>query len=377
MVKQQRNQVDLQLYFTLLRAGLWEQDIRLLPFEINDLKESYRLAHEQSVVGLIAAGIEHVTDVKVPKFVVLKIVGDALEIERRNTAMNSFIAVLVEQLYSNGIHCILLKGQGIAQCYERPLWRSAGDVDLYLDKTDFEKAKCFFRPLVKSFDPDSEYAKSINMHYDPWIVEIHSNQHSELSTKIDKVLDEIHNNIFHYQGVRIWKNGDIEIALPSSNNDVLLLFTHIIKHLYKGGVGLRQICDWVRLLWTYRDSIDTALLMRRIKDMHLVSVWKVFASLAVDTLGMPPTAMPFYDTSQKWKKKSQRLLSYIMATGNMGHNRDTSYYGKYPYFVRKMVSLIVRVKDVICLSRIFPYDSLRFLLGITRNGVINAIRFAK
>ena len=54
-------------FFALLRAGLWEQAVRLLPFEPIDFDAVYQLADDQSVVGLVAAGLEHVEDRKVTK----------------------------------------------------------------------------------------------------------------------------------------------------------------------------------------------------------------------------------------------------------------------------------------------------------------------
>ena len=361
----------------MLKAGLWEQDIRLLPYGSINYQEIFRLAQAQSITGLVTAGLEHAKDIKVPQESVFPFMSVVLSIEQQNAAMNHFIVEMIGKLREEGINSVLLKGQGIAQCYERPLWRASGDVDLFLDKEGFERAKIFFRPLVSKFDPDNEFAKSINMQYDSWIVEIHANQYTGISSKIDKVLDEIHEDIFKNQDTRLWQNGSVNIDLPSADNDVLLVFTHILKHLYKGGIGLRQICDWVRLLWTYKDSIDISLLKKRLEDMQLTTIWKAFGSLAVNILGIDSVAMPFYDSSQRWEKKSERLLSFILTTGNMGHNRDTSYYGRYPYLIRKMISLYIRIKDVICLSRIFPLDSLRFLYGITRNGVIDAVRFAK
>ena len=137
-----------QVFFALVQAGLWGQNVRLSQYGQIDLNEVYRLAEEQSVVGLVAAGMEHVTDVKVPQQVVLTFVGGALQLEQRNLAMNAFIAKLIERLREEDIYALLVKGQGVAQCYERPLWRSSGDVDFYLSDSNFEKAKQFFRPLV-------------------------------------------------------------------------------------------------------------------------------------------------------------------------------------------------------------------------------------
>lgn len=87
------------------------------------------LAQEQSVVGLVSVGLEHVVDVKVPKEVVLQFVGLTLQEEQRNTSMNAFIAQVVQKMLDEDIYTLLVKGQGIAQCYERPLWRTSGDID--------------------------------------------------------------------------------------------------------------------------------------------------------------------------------------------------------------------------------------------------------
>ena len=49
-----------------MRAGLWEKEARLSQFGEVDYEEIMGLAEEQSVDGLVTAGLEHVTDVKVP-----------------------------------------------------------------------------------------------------------------------------------------------------------------------------------------------------------------------------------------------------------------------------------------------------------------------
>ena len=60
-----------------------------------------------------------------------------------------------------------------------------------------------------------------------------------------------------------------------------------LQHFFVGGVGLRQICDWCRLLWTYRERIDRDLLLRRLQEMWIVSEWKAFGAFAVEYLGLP------------------------------------------------------------------------------------------
>ncbi len=109
---------NLQAFFALVRAGLWEGEVRLATFEKIDYQEVYRLAEEQSVLGLVTAGIEHIVDAKAPQDDVLQFVGSALELEQQNMAMNDFVAKLIERLRKEDVYAVLVKGQGIAQCYE-------------------------------------------------------------------------------------------------------------------------------------------------------------------------------------------------------------------------------------------------------------------
>jgi hypothetical protein len=354
----QNNTIDA--FFALVRAGLWEKDVMLSHFGEVDYNEVYQLAKEQSVVGLLAAGIEHIIDVKPPKNLVLDIVGESLQLEQRNTAMNRFIAQLVEKMRNADIYTLLVKGQGVAQCYERPLWRASGDVDFYLSDTNFEKAQKYFRPLVEAFDPDTDSALHINMHYEDWVVELHANQRCSLSAKINRVIDEIHDDLFYNGNIRIWKNGSTQVFLPAPDNDVLLVFTHFLNHFYKGGLGIRQICDWCRLLWTFRNVLDIQLLENRLKKMGLMSIWKAFASFAVDYLGTPKEAMPFYSAEKSLSRKAEKICAFIIEVGNFGHNRDTSYYSKDSRFIRKVCSFGRRCGDIFSHARIFPLESIRF-----------------
>lgn len=367
-----------QAFFALLRAGLWEQEVQLLPYGEADFAEVLRLAEEQSVVGLVAAGLEHVTDMKPAKKDVLQFIGQAMQLEQRNTAMNYFIGVLVDKMREAGIETLLVKGQGIAQCYERPLWRACGDVDFFLSAKDYEKAKGYLIPLASSVDPERVSAKHLGMTIDPWVVELHGTLNGGLSSRTDRQLDSIMQTTLRGGNVRQWMNGATEVSLPRADEDVIYVFTHILEHFYKGGIGLRQICDWSRLLWTQRDSIDRGLLEQRLRGMGIMSEWKAFGAFAVSYLGLPVTAYGLLfineDIEAGLRKKARLIMEFVMEVGNFGHNRDNSYYCKYPYVIRKVMSLGVRCGDLFRHARIFPLDSLRFFPKMMLNGLVSAIK---
>lgn len=346
-------------FLHLLRAGLWCQDVKLLSFNPVSFNNIYRLAEEHSVVGLITAGLEHVVDISISKEYSLQFIGNALQLEQRNILMNAFIREIIGGMRKKDIYVVLVKGQGVAQCYERPLWRASGDVDLILNETNYNTAKEYFKSLASKVDEEDEKRLHIAYTVGQWIVELHGTMRSGLWRKADKGLDRVQNAIFEERRVRSWINGDIQIFLPDANEDVVYTFSHILQHFYRGGIGLRQVCDWCRLLWVYRESIDSSQLESRIIAMDMMTEWKSFAALAVNCLGMPSNAMPLYDTSVKWKKKAQRVLDVIMSTGNFGMSKDFSYKQNNPLVIRLVISLWRHSVESITRALIFPIDSLK------------------
>ena len=370
---------NTKAFFELVRAGLWEKEVRLSNYENIDFAEVYRLAEEQSVIGMVAAGIDHVVDVKVPQAWALQFAGQTIQQEQRNKEMNAYIAGLIDKLRKENVYALLVKGQGVAQCYENPLWRCSGDIDLFLSDENFQRAKSYLLPLASSVEEEYVREKHLGLTIDGWVVELHGHLYSGLSSRVERELDKLQEDTFYGGQVRSWMNGQTQIFLLKAENDVFYVFTHILQHFYKEGVGLRQVCDWCRLMWTYRDSLDYGLLEQRIKRAGLMSEWKAFGALAIEYLGFPKDSMPLLDVRSKkedvrWRKKADRIMEFILKSGNMGHNRDMSHFSKYPYLIRKCVSMGRRISDLINHARIFPIDSLRFLPTIMFNGVRSAIR---
>lgn len=358
-----------QAFFELVKAGFWEIGAQLSTFDHIDYNAVYQLAEEQTVIGLVAAGLEHVIDLKVPQEILFLLVGKTLQIEQRNKLMNDFVGNLVEKMRQGGIYIILLKGQGLAQCYERPLWRACGDVDLFLSEDNYKKAIRYLTPLASSIDSENEYYKHIAMQIDSWPVELHGSLRNGLWHSMDVELDDIQKDIFFGGQVRSWMNNNTQVFLPRVDEDVIYVFSHILQHFYQEGIGLRQICDWCRLLYTNQETINRDLLEKRLRSMGVMSEWKTFASLSVAYLGMPEKVMPFYSSSKRWRRKSDRVVSLILKTGNFGHNRDYSYYEKYPYLIYKVISLWRHIIDTYRYFSIFPMDSIKVLGSKVRNGI--------
>jgi len=385
---------NTQAFFELVQAGLWEKEVRLAQYGDIDFSEVLRLATEQSVVGHVAAGLEHVSDMKVPQEWALQFVGQTLQIEQRNKAMNAFVAELIERLRKADIYAILVKGQGIAQCYERPLWRSSGDVDLLLSEENYKKAKELLVPLATDVETEYTHFKHLGMTIDGWVVELHGTLHSRLSARVDRVVDDVQRDVFYGGKVRSTEfkssnSSRVQVFLPAPDEDVIFVFTHILHHFFFEGIGLRQICDWCRLLYTYKGSLNVPLLESRLRKAGLMSEWKAFAAFAVAYLGMPVEATPLFDADVDLKvnkKKADKICEFVLEVGNFGHNRELRAKNAElrakgcramrheGYFWRKFKSFWGRLSDMLRHFWIFPLDSIRFFGGVLRSGLHAAVR---
>lgn len=363
-----------QIFFDLLRAGLWEKEVRLSAYRNVSFEGVFTIAREQSVIGLITAGLERVVGVKVPQEAVLTIAGEVLQLEQRNVAMNQFIGKLIEKLRKADVYALLVKGQGIGQYYERPLWRASGDVDLLLSKDNLVKAKSYLASLTTAIEEDKQGLDHFSMQIGHWEVELHGSLRGGLWKHLDSTIDRAQDEVFYGGNVRSWMVGHTQVFLPAVDEDVIFVFTHILQHFFKEGIGLRQLCDWCRLLWTYRDKLDVRLLESRIKQAGIMSEWRAFAALAVDWLGMPVASMPFYDSSKKWERKAELILQRIMKTGNFGHNRDMGYYQRRSVVVTKLISLWYHTSGNIECFLIFPMDSLRAWWSMVKTGVVIVLK---
>ena len=355
-------------FFSLVKAGLWEKYVNLPDYNSIDFKEVYRLASEQAVVGLVVAGIEQ-TGNKITQEFSIPFLSAVIQLEQRNTAMNFFVSRLVKEIGGVGIEPLLVKGQGVAQCYERPLWRACGDVDLFICEADYRKLKSFLAPKASDIEKEDKGLLHVGMTIGEWIVELHGSLRGGVLNRIDQVVDEIQKEVFEGHKYRTWKCGDTEVRLPNIDEDIIFVFTHILQHFFYKGIGLRQICDWCRLLWSYKESVNIDLLEKRLLKMGMMSEWKAFAYLAVDKLGMPAETMPFYEDLGCWKNKSQRIVSFMLATGSFGHNRDYSYFKTYPFLVRKAISLYRHTKDTMVFLTIFPFDALAIWWHMVCSGI--------
>jgi hypothetical protein len=185
---------------------------------------------------------------------------------------------------------------------------------------------------------------------------------------MDKEIDAVLFDVFYGGNVTSWMNGNTKVFKPRADEDVFIVFTHILKHFFHGGIGLRQICDLCRLLWTNKDRLNIPLLEKRLKRAGILTEWKSFAFLAVNQLGMPEASMPLYSKESKWARKAMKVMEIVIEDGNFGHNKVLVDNRRSSWLVRKISAFKHYTKDFTRQFPIFPLDSIRVWLWVMKVG---------
>jgi len=343
-------------FLLLLRIGLWggEANPENFPTESTDWKGIYKLAEQQTVVGIVYDGLSTLPiELQPDQHLLRKWYIHVLRIENSHNVLNKTLVEIFSLYEEAGFTPILLKGQGIAQCYRNPSHRNCGDIDVYLGKKDYERSKDLLFAKGYSKKDLYESLKDFGFNYKGISIENHK--------IVSSVHHQLSNNAF-YIIVNKWYPSDLrktiienkEIKLPPVWFDSFYILLHISEHFFQGGIGLRQLSDWCCLLHSYKDEIDPNLLRENLKILNLEKIWGAFAYVAVTYLGLPKEDMPFYE--DRFNTLGEKILSQIFKEGNFGqHSKGFRPKG---YIKGKFHNLKYTLNRLSKVASIFPKESM-------------------
>ena len=366
------------LFFALLRAGLWGgPGIDDIPVEV-DWKPVFALAKEQTVVGLISDGVTAFrrSGVSLPmdSKVTERFMVQTVAIEMANARLNGVVARLAGVFKENGITYCLVKGQGTAQNYPCPAHRSPGDIDFLLDDRNYRLAVEVLSSKADKLFPESPRNKHLGMLLDGGVdVELHGTIRAGFGKKYDLAADSMQDKMFRDSDFRLWNCLGIDVPLPSVDFDAVFIFAHFIQHFYHGGLGLRQICDWAMHLHRFASEIDWDLVKSHLKALGMEREWKAFGYLAVNSLGLPESEMPFYDGT--YARHADRIWNSMALSGNFGKKMNEGRnVESEPYLLRKSRSLIGHFRWIPRHFALSPHNTIRALSFTLAQGVSAAFK---
>lgn len=362
----------IEQFFALIRSGLWGGKAASSPFDGGaDWEALLRLASMQSLTGIFADGAGTLPrELMPPAETARRLFVTVESIRRANRRLDAVLAELEAGLRREGIEGILLKGQGVARAYLNPERRMCGDIDLYPGKGDAYLRCCeIVRSLGESEGREDESEKHFHFNRRGCSIEIHSHvmlaADPFVNRRLQRWTDEMLDDPSKLRHVEI--NG-VEVNLPPVDFDAVFILQHIANHLLKGGIGLRQLCDWSRYLHVHAAEIDRARLGNNLRTLRLMNCWQLFGWLAVNRLGLPEAEMPFY--SPRHEKRALRCLRIILRKGNFGHYDKAARRNlDINFILRKMQTCRIVIGQHAELLRVIPAEVLRHLSWYLLDGI--------
>lgn len=304
-------------FFTLLRAGLWGTEADVSLFDAStDWMKLYNLAKKQSSIGIVYEGLLTLpVELRPSRSIFLQWSNVVAGIEESNEHLNGELKNVFTLYRQHGLTPVLLKGQGVAQNYRHPYRRQCGDIDVYLGK-EMQKANELLRP--EAVHEDEEMAKHTAFQWHNVEIENHcimvSLNAPGAKRFFQKTIDE------WYPGGHTLSIDGFSVEVPPHEFNAVFLLVHAINHFFSGGLGLRQITDWLCLLHATRTQFNKDLHWRYLQKTGLARAAKAFGAIAVKCLGMPVESLPF-SLETKDIKRGEWLLAYVWEGGNFGHYR--------------------------------------------------------
>lgn len=292
------SKLDIAL-LTLVKAGLWEQDIAdrtSLALSESEWHELLDSARRQTVLGLVYRGIDHIVDAELePPFeLILPMAAEIEAYEEIYDKMGQTIKALCKEYEERSLHPVLLKGHAVASLYNCPPMRTCGDIDLYFDRQEFEKAAP--EDAEKASDGSYKYTR------DGIIVEHHSHLLDIARPSMKKIIERL-----------IDRYGFEEMALAQTTSPMLtllLLDSHILKHCIGRGIGLRQFCDFAKAY--HQLEFDKKEFEIACRSLGIWRWTKLLLSFCSNHLGL--------EVDFQCSEKTDKLLARVLKDGNFGQH---------------------------------------------------------
>lgn len=231
---------------------------------------------------------------------------------------------LIDLFGRNGIPMAILKGSAAAMNYPYPLYRTPGDVDFIVGEADFSKAyELMLANGFKNYSAENLTEYHYALKKGKAIFELHKYPGGlPEGEKGDYLLGLIYKGL---SDMAVTDIGGYRIpVLPVVPNGIVLLL-HIRKHL-TGGLGLRQITDWMLFVDKHLDDVAWE------NEFKIVASKGGLEDLAKTTTRMCQMHLGLREEITWCKDASEELCNdfwrYIVEKGNLGHKEAVDGLGR-------------------------------------------------
>ena len=300
-----------------------------------DWKELYAIAKKQALLGVLFYGIRRLPKELAPEQkLLMQWMVMAEQIRKQNIRLFLDSVKVCQNFENEGFANCILKGQGNALLYPDPYMRTPGDIDLYLSGGRRKIMKYVDQvcptQVMRYHHVDFPVMKTaIEVHFTPsyMFFPVHN---SRMQKWFKKVMD------LQCSNVVTLPDGYGEITVPTMSFNVIYILSHLYRHVFTEGIGLRQLLDyyfvlvkWHTDLTNLTDSNKSLPQMTQINtdldalrhELKYLGLWK-FAQAVMfvmkEVFGLSEDRM----IAPMDEREGRFLLDEIMRGGNFGQFDD-------------------------------------------------------
>ena len=274
-----------------------------------DWKELYAIAKKQALLSVLFHGIQRLPKELAPEQKLLMQWMVMAEIIRKQNIRLFQDSVKVCKNFENkGFANCILKGQGNALLYPDPYMRTPGDIDIYL-VMQYINNVCP-NQVMRYHHVDFPVMKTaIEVHFTPsyMFFPIHN---SRMQKWFKEVMDLQCSNIVTLP------DGYGEITVPTMSFNVIYILSHLYRHVFTEGIGLRQLIDYYFVLVKSEERrVKNLTALQR--ELKYLGLWKFAGAVMYvlhEALGVPKEKM----IAPIDVNEGRFLLAEIMQGGNLG-----------------------------------------------------------
>ena len=300
-----------------------------------DWKELYAIAKKQALLGVLFYGIQRLPKELAPgQKLLMQWMVMAEQIRKQNIRLFLDSVKVCKNFENKGFANCILKGQGNALLYPDPYMRTPGDIDIYLSGGRKKIMKYVDRvcpnQVMRYHHVDFSVMKTaIEVHFTPsyMFFPIHN---SRMQKWFKEVMGEQCNHRVSLP------DGYGEIHVPQVSFNVIYILSHLHRHIFTEGIGLRQLLDYyfVLLKWhtdltNLTNSNNSLPQMTQINtdldalrhELKYLGLWKFAGAVMYvlhEVFGLSEDKM----IAPMDEREGRFLLAEIMRGGNFGQYDD-------------------------------------------------------
>lgn len=295
-----------------------------------DWQGLYVFSQQQAILGIVLDGVDRLSktqQVDIPQNLLFKWIGQVSQIEAQNKLVNKRVKELTKSLKEQGRKSCILKGQGNALMYPNPLHRLPGDIDVWIEGSKKEVA-AFVHQRFPGMNVQYHHMNypvfddvDVEVHYYPSFCYNKWNNHRLLQFFQESSQEQFSN--INSEGY----------AVPTVVFNLVFQLSHMMRHFFTQGIGLRHAIDYYYLL---QQEIAEAEKQEVVKVLKRCGMYKFFcAVLWIETevldLGKNTDIAPYN------RKAGALVLKEMLKGGNFGHHYKHNHKNLIVAYASQMI----------------------------------------